>query len=113
MSDLSPVRELVLGAVMADKLFNQDAVVLLWHQWRDERVQRRKDWLLSDLWRATEPLAKSRIYAKVMYFTTHYDSDDYLALIKRKFLYAIGKFNPNEGRLYSLLVNAFDKVIKG
>ena len=98
---------------MGDKLFNEDAVVLLWHQWRDEPVQRRKDWLFTDLWKATEPLARSRITEKVMYFTAHCDFDDYLSLVQRKFPYAIGKFNPSKARLYSLLVNAFDKVIKG
>jgi hypothetical protein len=97
---------------MSDKLFNEDAAMLLYWQWCAAQ-QPKKGWLLLDLWRLAERLAKNRIYTLVAFFLPHFGFEDWLALLKEKFVKVITKyFNPKRAKLYSLLFKSFDNCIK-
>jgi hypothetical protein len=98
---------------MSDKLFDNDATTALLRQWKAETNPRKKECLLGDLWKQTEPLAEHRIDRKVFYFTEDFDRDDYLSLLRQRFLYAITKFDPDRGKLFTLLWRAFDNEIRG
>jgi hypothetical protein len=98
---------------MTSDLFSEDDAMRIYQQWRAEPVQRKKDWLLLDLWKATEPLAKNRIFKMVAYMPPHFGEDDWLSLLRQKFVYVVTKaFNPERAKLYSLLYKSFDNVIR-
>lgn len=95
---------------MKAKLLDEDYLAPLVLRWKETPPGRVRDQLLSDFWTASKGL-RDMLIGKIAYGGGGMEHDDWHSLLLEKTMKELHKFDPQRGKLYTLLYLAWKRVI--